>query len=86
MRSSVQLKEVIMEDTGRHHLTGLGCGLHFDFFLSFLWPPLQHMEVPRLGVESELQLPVYTTATAMWDPSCACDLHHSLQQHQILNH
>ena len=25
----------------------------------------QHMEVPRLGVKSELQLPAYTTATAM---------------------
>ena len=28
------------------------------------------MEVPRLGVELELQLPAYTTAAAMWDPSC----------------
>ena len=26
------------------------------------------MEVPRLGVKLELQLPVYTTATAMQDP------------------
>ena len=26
---------------------------------------LQHMEVPRLGVEMELQLPSYTTATAV---------------------
>ena len=25
----------------------------------------RHMEVPRLGVESELHLPAYTTATAM---------------------
>ena len=25
------------------------------------------MEVPRLGVQSELQLPAYTTATATWD-------------------
>ena len=33
------------------------------------------MEVPRLGVESELQPPAYTTATAMLDPSCICDLH-----------
>ena len=24
-----------------------------------------HMEVPRLGVQSELQLPAYTTATAI---------------------
>ena len=27
------------------------------------------MEVPRLGVESELQLPAYATATTMLDPS-----------------
>ena len=33
------------------------------------------MEVPRLGVESELQLPVYTTATTMRDPNHICDLH-----------
>ena len=43
------------------------------------------MEVPRLGVESELQLPAYTTATATWDPSCVCNLHLSLQQRRILN-
>ena len=42
-----------------------------------------HMEVPRLEVESELQLPAYTTATR--DPSHVCDLHHSSQQRQILN-
>ena len=45
----------------------------------------QHMEVPRLGVESELQLPAYTTATATPDPSHVCDLHHSSQQHWIPN-
>ena len=43
------------------------------------------MEVPRLGVELELQLLAYIRAIAMRDPSLACDLHHSLQQHQILN-
>ena len=43
------------------------------------------MEVSRLGVESELQLLAYATATAMPDPSSVFDLHHSLQQHQILN-
>ena len=41
------------------------------------------MEVPRLGVELELQLPAYTTATP--DPSCICDLHYSSWQHWILN-
>ena len=43
------------------------------------------MEIPRLGVELELQPPAYTTATAMQDLSCICDLHHSSWQHQILN-
>ena len=43
------------------------------------------MEVPRLGVESELQLPAYTTAVAMPDLRWGCDLHHSLWQHWILN-
>ena len=43
------------------------------------------MEVPRLGVESELQLLAYTAATAMRDPSHICDLHHSSWQHHVLN-
>ena len=61
-------------------------GETFFFFLSFfLGLHLQHMEVPRLGVQSELQLPAYTAATAMWDPSRVCHLHHSSWQCQILN-
>ena len=36
----------------------------FFVFLSFLGPHLRHMEVPRLGVKSELLLSAYTTATA----------------------
>ena len=40
------------------------------------------MEVPRLGVKSELQLPA--TATATQDPNF-CYLYHSWWQHQILN-
>ena len=32
------------------------------------------MEVPRLGVDSELQLPTHTTATATRDPG-VCNLH-----------
>jgi len=39
------------------------------------------MEVPRLGVESELQLLAFATATATPDASCICDL----QQCRILN-
>ena len=44
------------------------------------------MEVTRLGVESELQLPAYATATATQDLSHVFDLHLNSQQHQILNH
>ena len=55
------------------------------YLFCFLGPHLWHMEVPRLGAESELQLPAYTTATATPDPSRVCDLHHSSQQRRILN-
>ena len=60
---------------------------NFDDFIvfSFFFLEPQHMEVPGLGVESELQLPTYTTATATPDPSCICDLHCSLWQRRILN-
>ena len=54
-------------------------------FFCFLGPPLRHMEVPRLRVQSELQLPACATATATRDPSRVCDLHHSSCQRQILN-
>ena len=37
---------------------------YFIILFCFLELYLQHMEVLRLGVKSELQLPVYTTATA----------------------
>jgi len=57
----------------------------FSFFFFFLGPHPGHMEVPRLGVKSELQLLAYTTATATQNPSHICNLHHSSQQHQILN-
>ena len=60
-------------------------GPTFFFFLPFLGLHLHHMEVPRLGFESELQLPAYATATATRDPSHICDLCHSLQQHQNPN-
>ena len=43
------------------------------------------MEVPRLGVESELQLLAYTTATAMPDLIHVYELHHSSWQGRILN-
>ena len=43
------------------------------------------MEVPRLGVQLELQQPVYTTATATPDLSRVGNRHHSSQQRRILN-
>ena len=55
------------------------------FGFAFLGPNLWHMEVHRLGTKLELQLPASTTATAMPDPSCVCNLLRSSRQHQILN-
>ena len=55
------------------------------FFFFFLGLNPQHMEVPRLGDESELQLLIYTTAAATQDLSLICDLQHSSWQCQILN-
>ena len=43
------------------------------------------MDIPSPGVELELQLLAYATATAMWDPSSVFELSHSSQQRQILN-
>ena len=44
------------------------------FFLVFLGLHQRRREVPRLGVESELQLPAYTIVTATRDLSHLCDL------------
>ena len=57
------------------------------FFVCLLFLGLHpwYMEVPRLGVKTELQLLAYTTATATQDPTCICNLHHSSRQHRILN-
>ena len=49
----------------------------FFFNYCILGPHLWYMEVPRLGVKLELQLPVYTTATATQDPSHVCSWHHT---------
>ena len=48
-----------------------------NFLGSFWGLCMWHMEIPQLGVESELQLPAYATAIARPDPSPVCDLHHS---------
>ena len=59
--------------------------VYFFFFWSFVFLGLnlRHREVPRLGVQSKLQLPTYTTAT--WYLSRSCDLHYSSWQCKILN-
>ena len=51
----------------------------FGLFV-FLGPHLQHMEVPRLEVQSELLLLAYARDTATQDPSSVCDLHYSSRQ------
>ena len=57
----------------------------FFFFLPFLGLHSRHMEVPRLGVESELYTPAYARATATRDPSHVFNLHRSSRQRRILN-
>ena len=60
--------------------------LFIYLFLPFyLGPHPWHMEVPRLGVESEMQLQAYATASAMWDPSHVCNPLHSSKPCQVLN-
>uniref|UniRef100_A0A8D1E639 Protein NLRC5 n=1 Tax=Sus scrofa TaxID=9823 RepID=A0A8D1E639_PIG len=54
-----------------------GSGLSIYLFIAFLGPHLQHMEIPRLGVQSELHPPAYAIATALWDLRCIFNLHHS---------
>ena len=49
-----------------------GMAKNFFSLFVFLGPHLGHMEVPRLGVELELHLPV--TATEKQDSSWVCDL------------
>ena len=43
-------------------------------FFCFLGPHVWHMEIPRLEIESEPQLPAYATATATQYQSCVCNL------------
>ena len=44
------------------------CLFFFFFLFSFFRLHLQHMDVPRLGEQSELQLPAYNTAIVTLDP------------------
>ena len=61
------------------------CEFFFFFFFCFLGPHRRHKKVPNLGVRLELQLLVYTTATATLDLSRLRDLYHSSWQCQVLN-
>ena len=54
------------------------------FFCLFRATPTD-IEVPRLGVQLELLLPAFATATATLDPSHICDLYHSSWQCRILS-
>ena len=67
-----------------HALQFLWC-FHFPFlkFFYFMIAPVAH-EVPQLGVESEMQLLAYATATLMWDLSHICNLRYSSWQCRIL--
>ena len=55
----------------------------FSFF--FLGPQVRHVEVPKLGVELELQLPACITATATWDLNRVYKLQHSSRQRRIFD-
>ena len=63
----------------------LSLSSHYFIYLFFLGPHQQYIKVHRLGVESELQLRAYATATTMPDLSHVCDLHCSSWQRQILD-
>ena len=78
---------VVNEDVSMEHLGSQVRHFYLVFGLFFGGGGLhlRHMEVPRLGVESELLLLAYARATAMPDPSLICDLHHSSRQCQVLN-
>ena len=79
-------KQVSLKEPALAALAGgvsWNCKGLIDFPFFFLGPHLHHVEVPRLGVESVVQLPAYTTA--MPDPSHIYDPHLSSWQSKILN-
>ena len=83
--------KIVLDLKARKWVLGPGSALgneHFcyallsSFFFSFFFfkaKPVSY-ESSWTGVESELQLPAYITATAMPDPSHVCHLHHSSWQ------
>ena len=77
--SLTTLYETVLSSKG-HFLSSFTAFFFFGFLGLLLW----HTEVPRLGVELELEPPAYTTATATPDLSLVCNLHHSSWQQWIL--
>ena len=73
------------ESPNHYHSKGRITIIIFVCFCFFFRAHPWHMEVPKLGVELELHLLGYTTATATWDPSSICNLHFSSQQHWVFN-
>ena len=59
--------------------------IHTHRYFLYLGLHPWHMEVPRLGVSSELQLLACSTATVTQDPSRVWNLHHSSWQHWVPN-
>ena len=85
---SIRSKDKIVNITSRKSDSTLGAWCQREplgLFDCFLGLHLQHVEVPRLGVRLELQLPSYATTTATLDLSCVFDPHHGSRQHWILN-
>ena len=83
MRFSLKTSSYVLEEKKKGLLINFLS--FFSFFFGFLGPHLRHMEVARLEVKLELQLPTTATATATWDPICICNLHHTSWQRWIPN-
>ena len=71
--------------TGFPGYSHIFCLKIYVFIYCFLGPHTWHREVPRLGVEVELQLLAYTTPTARQDLSHICNPRHSSRQRWIHN-
>ena len=84
----MKIKRIKMGGKGkRRYYFFLAFFLAFLVFCFFLGCHAWHMEIPRLGVESELEPPAYATDTATPELSRICNLQHSsqFQQRWILN-
>ena len=63
---SVGLSVRVEDHVSSTQFATLGFSMKIYLLICLFRPHMQHMEVPRLGVKLELQLLVYTIATAMW--------------------